>query len=128
MYVGSFNLLRLRRHIHPLHPYTHTPLHPYTLTPLHPGCRGVRVYGCEVCRWRVSVTANNKPNYLVLGLDCLLIGCAMFANIYYNLDILKAEYMYIYLHLYNILCMFDFPGFMIQSWSVMPLVLVLILG
>ena len=27
-------------------------------------------------------------NYLVLGLGCLLIGCAIFANTYYNLDML----------------------------------------
>ena len=57
-----------------------------------------------------------------MGLGCLLIGCAMFANLYYNLDILKAEYMYIDRHLYNILCMFYFPGFMLERRSVMPLV------
>ena len=68
------------------------------------------------------VAANNKPNYLVLGLGRLLIGCAIFANIYYNLDILKAEYTYIDLHLQSILCMFDYPGFMVKRRSVMPLV------
>lgn len=68
------------------------------------------------------VTANNKPNYLFFGLGCLLMGCAIFANIYYNLDMLKAEDTSIDQHLHNILCMFDFPGFMVERMSIMPLV------
>ena len=63
------------------------------------------------------VTPNNKPNYLVSGLGYLLIGCAIFASIYYNFDKLKTEYTYIDLHLYNTLCLFGFPGFMVNRLS-----------
>ncbi len=66
-------------------------------------------------------TANNQPNYLISGLCWLTAACAIFGNIYYNLDILKAVYTYIDIYLHNFLCMFDFPGFMIQDRSVMPL-------
>lgn len=67
------------------------------------------------------ITANYKPNYLISGLGCLSAVCVIFGNLYYNLDILKAVYTYLDIHLYNFLCMFDFPGFMVNSWSVMPL-------
>lgn len=67
------------------------------------------------------VTNKAQENYLVLGLGYLLIACAIFANIHYNFDILKATYTIIDQGLYDILCMFDFPGFLVDRRSVMPL-------
>lgn len=66
----------------------------------------------------LAVIDNNKPNYLAFALGCLLIGCPIFANF----DILMAVFTSIDQHLYNILCMFDFPGFMVEKLSIMPLV------
>ena len=67
------------------------------------------------------VTNKAQENYLVLGLSYLLIACAIFANIHYNFDMLKATYTIIDQRLYDILCMFDFPGFMVERRSIMPL-------
>ena len=63
--------------------------------------------------------SDNRPNYLFLGLGCLLIGCAMSAKLYYNLDMLKDVYTSVDIYLYNILCIFDYPGFMVKKRSVM---------
>lgn len=46
----------------------------------------------------------------------------MFADTYYNIDILNAVDTNLDLHLYNILCMFDYPGFMVERASFMLLV------
>lgn len=74
---------------------------------------------------QLIATANNKLDSLVLGLACLTTVCAIFGSIYYNLDTLKDICIYIYMHidisLYNLLCMFDFPGFMVDRQSIMPL-------
>jgi hypothetical protein len=51
-----------------------------------------------------------------LGLGCL-VAALIFNDIYYNFDTLKAIDEY----LYNILCMSDFPGFMVNSRAAMPL-------
>ena len=56
-----------------------------------------------------------------MGLVCLFTVCAIFGSIYYNLDTLKDVYMNIDISLYNLLCMFDFPGFMVDRNSFMPL-------
>lgn len=63
---------------------------------------------------QLKVTVNSQPNYFVWGMGCLLLGCAF----YYGLDIYKAIDQY----LYNILCMFDYPGFMVEKKSTMTLV------
>ena len=73
------------------------------------------------CEELVVVTNKAQENYLVLGLSYLLIACAIFANIHYNFDMLKATYTIIDQRLYDILCMFDFPGFMVERRSTMPL-------
>ena len=67
------------------------------------------------------VTSKSQANYLVLGLGCLLVGCAIFADLHYNFDMFKAAYTIIDQRFYDILCMFDFPGFMVDRTSVMPL-------
>lgn len=67
------------------------------------------------------VTSEAQANYFVFGLSFLLIACAIFADIDYNFDMLKAAYTIIDQRLYDILCMFDFPGFMVDKRSVMPL-------
>ena len=71
---------------------------------------------------QLLVTTNNQPNYLVSGLTYLLTGCVVYAAVYYNCDALVTIYNSIDNHLYNILCMFDFPGFMVEKKSVMQLI------
>ena len=78
--------------------------------------------GCLTIGKEFLVTANNKANCLILGLGCLLIVSVLFVDIYYNLDILKAVYTSVDLHLYKTLCMFDFPGFMVNKTSFMHLI------
>ena len=60
---------------------------------------------------------DNKKNYLVLGLCCLFI----FANFYYNVGFIKDVLSTADRRLYDLLCMFDYPGFMVNKSSVMPL-------
>ena len=70
---------------------------------------------------KLVAISNNKPDYLVLGLGCLFTACTIFASIYYNLDTINAACIYIDRSIYNFLCMFDFPGFMIYNRSVLGL-------
>ena len=43
-----------------------------------------------------------------------ILGCT------YNFDIFKATYAWIDKRLYDILCMFDYPGFMVNQDYIMP--------
>ena len=62
-----------------------------------------------------------KADYFVFGLARLLIVYFLFHDFYYNLDTLYAAYTNVDLQMYNFLCMFDFPGFLVHRNSIMNL-------
>ena len=75
----------------------------------------------DVANEKLVTITNNKPDYLIMGLGYFFSVCTIFATFYYSFDTLKAVYMYIDTKLYDFLCMFDFPGFMVENRSAMRL-------
>ena len=68
----------------------------------------------------LAITCEAQVNYSCSGLGWLAIVCAILGFIY-NFHIIKAAYTCIDKRLYDILCMFDYPGFMVNQDSIMPL-------
>ena len=68
----------------------------------------------------LAVTCEAQLDYFSSGLCWLAIVYAILAFIY-NFDIIKATYTCIDKCLYDIICMFDYPGFMVNQKSTMPL-------
>ena len=66
------------------------------------------------------VTCEAQVDYFSSSLCWLVIVCAILIFIY-NFDLIKAIYTCIDIRLYDILCMFDYPGFMVNKDSIMPL-------
>ena len=73
----------------------------------------------DACQ-ELAVTCEAQLNYFSSGLCWLAIVCAILGFIY-NFDIIKATYICIDKCLYDIICMFDYPGFMVNQNSTMPL-------
>lgn len=69
---------------------------------------------------QLVVTYDAQVDYFSLGLGLLGILCIILGCIY-NFDIIKAIYTCIDKRPYDILCMFDYPGFMVNQNSSMPL-------
>ena len=57
------------------------------------------------------------PYYILMALGCLALGCAVVANI----DVFRADIAFIDVHFYEFLCMFDFPGFLVNRTATMTL-------
>ena len=73
----------------------------------------------DACQ-ELAVTCEAQVDYFSSGLCWLAIVCAILGFIY-NFHIVKAIYTCIDKRLYDILCMFDYPGFMVNQESIMPL-------
>ena len=73
----------------------------------------------DACQ-ELAVTCEAQVNYFSSGLCWLAIIYAILGFIY-NFDIIKATYTCIDKCLYDIICMFDYPGFMVNQKSTMPL-------
>lgn len=63
----------------------------------------------------------SESNYFVYGLGWFLIVCVMFFDFYLNFDTLYAVFTHVDVQMYNFLCLFDFPGFLVNSNTIMNL-------
>ena len=82
--------------------------------------RNVPVSNNEDACQELVATCEAQVDYFSLGLGSLAIVCAILGFIY-NFHIIKDTYTCIDKRLYDILCMFDYPGFMVNQDSIMPL-------
>ena len=83
-------------------------------------CGNIRVLNNESECQELAVTCEAQVDYFSSGICWLAIVCATLGFIY-NFGIIKATYTCIDKRLYDILCMFDYPGFMVNQDSTMPL-------
>lgn len=83
-------------------------------------CGNISAINYEGACKELATTCEAQVNYFYSDLYWLAIVCAILRFIY-NFHIIKAMYVCIDKRLYDILCMFDYPGFMVNQDSVMPL-------